>query len=130
MATSMLILRATDLLTGPGRPVTAATSVAILLYTGHNVAAATGGHLIDRVGPRPVFAAAAAVHVGAYGLFAIDVHAWPVLLAGFAAAGVGIGFAETAETTRSLGCCPTSCAATASGCWGCCRRWATWPPRR
>ena len=103
MATTMLILRATDLLTGPGRSVTAATSVAILLYAGHNVAAtvgaATGGHLIDRVGPRPVFGAAAAVYVGAYVLFAVDVHAWPVLLVGFAAAGVGIGFAETAETT-------------------------------
>ena len=49
-----------------------------------------GGHLIDRVSPpRPVFAAAAAVYVGRYTLFALSVHAWPVLLVGFAAAGVG-----------------------------------------
>ena len=103
MATTMLILRATDLLTGPGRSVTAATSLAILLYVGHNVAATlgavAGGHLIDRVSPRPVFAAAAALYVGAYTLFAVNVEAWPVLLVGFAAAGVGIGFAETTETT-------------------------------
>ncbi|MGZ4435882.1 MAG: MFS transporter [Trebonia sp.] len=99
----MLILRATDLLTGPGLSVTAATSLAILLYVGHNVAATVGavagGHLIDRVSPRPVFAAAAALYVGAYTLFAVNVEAWPVLLVGFAAAGVGIGFAETTETT-------------------------------
>ncbi|MGZ4631543.1 MAG: hypothetical protein ACXV2G_02660, partial [Actinomycetes bacterium] len=37
--------------------------------------------------------------VAAYGMFAVDQHAWPVLLVAFVLAGVGIGFAETAETT-------------------------------
>jgi dipeptide/tripeptide permease len=46
-----------------------------------------------------VFAAGAAVYVGAYGLFAISWHTWPPLLAAFALAGAGIGLIETAEST-------------------------------
>lgn len=103
VATTLLILRATDLLHADGRSLTAATSFAILLYAGHNAAATLaavgGGHLVDRVNPRLVFALAAGVYVAAYGLFAVDQHTWPALLAAFLLAGVGIGFAETAETT-------------------------------
>jgi MFS family permease len=83
--------------------VTAATSLAILLYAAHNgvasLAALAGGHLVDRIGPRVVFAAGAAVYVAAYGVFSVDAHAWPVLLVGFVLAGIGIGCAETAEST-------------------------------
>ena len=83
--------------------MTAATSVAILLYAAHNAVAAlaalAGGHMADRTGPRQVFAAGAGVYVLAYASLAVDQHAWPVLLAGFALAGIGIGFAETAEST-------------------------------
>jgi MFS family permease len=103
VATTLLILRATDLLHADGRSLTAATSVAILLYAGHNAAAmfaaVAGGHLIDRFNPRAVFAVGAAVYVLAYATFAWQQHAWPVLLGGFLLAGVGIGCAETAETT-------------------------------
>jgi MFS family permease len=103
VATTLLILRATGLLHADGRSLTAATSVAILLYAGHNgaatLAAVAGGHLVDRANPRVVFAVAAGVYIAAYGLFAVDQHAWPVLLAAFLMAGVGIGFADTAETT-------------------------------
>lgn len=103
LATTLLILRATDLLHADGRSLTAATSVAILLYVGHNaaatVAALVGGHLIDRASPRVVFAAGAAVYVAGYAIFAVDQHAWPVLLGAFVLAGVGIGLAETAEST-------------------------------
>jgi MFS family permease len=103
VATTLLILRATGLLHADGRSLTAATSVAILLYAGHNgaatLAAVAGGHLVDRANPRVVFAMAAGVYIAAYGLFAVDQHAWPVLLAAFLMAGVGIGFADTAETT-------------------------------
>lgn len=64
LATTLLILRATDLLHTGGRSPTAATSLAILLYVGHNaaatVAALSGGQAADRVGPRAVFAAGAA----------------------------------------------------------------------
>jgi len=108
VATTLLILRATDLLNtgsgpGSGRDLTAATSLAILLYAAHNaaatVAALGGGHLADRLQPRLVFASGAAVYVAGYVLFAIGPHAWPALLAAFLLSGVGIGFAETAEST-------------------------------
>lgn len=103
IATTLLILRTTDLLHADGRSLTAATSVAILLYAAHNgaatVAALAGGHLADRLNPRLVFAAGAGVYVASYLIFALNQHAWPVLLVGFCLAGVGIGFAETAEST-------------------------------
>jgi MFS family permease len=103
IATTLLILRSTDLLHADGRSLTAATSVAILLYAGHNAAATAaslaGGHLADRIGPRTVFGVGAAVYVIAYCVFAVEQHAWPVLLVAFLCAGVGIGLAETAETT-------------------------------
>jgi len=103
LATTLLILRATGLLTADRRSVTAATSLAILLYAAHNGAATLaslgGGQLADRASPRLVFAAGAAVYVLGYAVFAWDQHAWPVLLAGFLLSGVGIGFAETAEST-------------------------------
>ena len=103
VATTLLILRATDLLHAHGRSLTAATSLAILLYAAHNgvaaLAAIGGGHAADRVGPHVVFACGAAVYVAGYGVFAADQHAWPLLLVGFMMAGVGIGFAETAEST-------------------------------
>lgn len=103
VATTLLILRSTDLLHADGRSLTAATALAILLYAAHNgagtLAALGGGQLADRVSPRLVFGAGAAVYVAAYVVFALDQHAWPVLLGGFLLAGVGIGLAETAEST-------------------------------
>ena len=63
VATTLLILRATNLLTTDGRGLAAATSLAILLYAAHNAAATLGallgGRLIDRTSPRRVFGAAA-----------------------------------------------------------------------
>jgi MFS family permease len=103
LATTLLILRATDLLHTSGRGLTAATSLAIILYAGHNAAATlaalVGGQLIDRISARVVFAAAAAVYVGGYGIFAWDQHAWWVLGIAFVLSGIGIGFGETAEST-------------------------------
>ncbi len=103
VATTLLILRATGLLHHAGRSLTAATSLAILLYVAHNVAATAtalaGGQLADRMSPRGVFAAGGTVYVGGYLIFAFGSHAWPVLLLAFVLAGIGIGFAETAEST-------------------------------
>ena len=103
LATTLLILRATDLLHTGTRSLTAATSVAILLYAAHNgVAAAASplaGQLVDRIGPRAVLTAGAALYAGAYTVFAFDQRAWPVLLLAFGVAGAGIGLAETAEST-------------------------------
>jgi len=103
IATTLLILRATGLLHTGGRSLAGATSLAILLYAAHNAAATLaalgGGHLVDRLGPRRVFAAAGSAYVLGYGLLAVEQHGWPVLLSAFVLAGVGIGFAETAEST-------------------------------
>jgi MFS family permease len=103
LATTLLILRGTDLLHTDTRGLAAATSLAILIYAGHNAVAAvaslSGGALIDRIGPRPVLAAGAAVYVAAYLGLAAGPHGWPLLFVAFMLAGTGIGLAETAEST-------------------------------
>jgi MFS family permease len=103
IATTLLILRATQLLEQGGRSPTAAASVAILLYAGHNLTAAivalAGGAWVDRRGPRLVFAAGAAAYILAYGGFAFPIHHWPLLAGWFCLAGAGIGLAEPAEST-------------------------------
>lgn len=102
VATSLLILRATTLLHHGGRSVAAATSLAVLIYAGHNLVAAFvaygGGHWLDRAGPRVVFATGAAAYIAGYALFALPTHSIAVIVAGFLLAGSGIGFAETAES--------------------------------
>ncbi|MDN5796539.1 MAG: MFS transporter [Intrasporangium sp.] len=108
LATTLLILRATDILRhSAGWTVSGATSAAILMYAAHNVAASgsalLGGSLIDRLGPRPAFAAGALAYVVAYLLFASTGTAHGAI-AGFLLAGIGIGLAETAESaTVALG---------------------------
>jgi MFS family permease len=94
VAATLLILRATQLLHHGDRSLTAAAALAILLYAAHNAAAtiasAGGGHWIDRAGPHVVFVVAAALYIGAYGMFAVSWHTWPPLLLAFALAGAGI----------------------------------------
>lgn len=103
VATTLLILRSTELLHVHGRSLAAATSVAILLYAAHNAVAAgvayAGGHWIDRAGPQRAFAAGALVYLIAYAGFAFSLHSWPLLLIAFSLAGSGIGLAETAQST-------------------------------
>jgi MFS family permease len=112
VATTLLILRATGLLTAPDRSVTAATSLAVLLYAGHNVVAAlasiSGGYALDRFGPRPVFAAAAAVYVLGYLGFALAGGGIAAVGISFALAGAGIGLAETAQSALVAGMLPDS----------------------
>jgi MFS family permease len=102
MAATLLILRATTLLDHGGRSLTAATTLALIVYAGHNLCASTvsigGGHWLDRTGPRPVFAAGAALYVAAYALFALPLRSVAVLVVAFLLAGGGIGLAETAES--------------------------------
>lgn len=103
IATTLLILRATQLLNTGGRSLAAATSLAIIIYALHNALAAltalTGGHWLDRAGPRLVFATGGLCYVLAYVGFALPWHN-PFVLAGFfCLAGAGIGLAETAEST-------------------------------
>jgi MFS family permease len=103
ITTTLLILRASQLLEHGGRSRTAAAAVAILLYAGHNLTAAivalVGGAWVDRRGPRLVFAAGAAAYVLAYGGFAFSIHRWLLLAGCFGLAGAGIGLAKTAEST-------------------------------
>ncbi len=110
VATTLLILRATQLLETGGRSAAGAASLAILIYAAHNAFAAAialaGGHWIDRAGPRVVFAAGAVSYVGGYGMFAAGAHTWPPLLLAFALSGSGIGLAETAESALVAGLLP------------------------
>lgn len=103
VSTTLLILRATGLLEHGGRGATAATSLAVLLYAGHNAVAAGvaygAGHWIDASGPRLVFTAGAVCYVAGYAAFALPLGGWPAILGAFALAGAGIGFAEAAEST-------------------------------
>jgi len=100
MAATLMILRATDLLT-PGHGRDRAAEIAIGLYVAYNAAATlvsvpAGGHG-DRRGMVRVFAAGVATFAAAYGLFAVDTAAILVLAVAFVLAGIGIGLVETAE---------------------------------
>ncbi|MGN6446105.1 MFS transporter [Amnibacterium sp.] len=103
IATTLLILRATQLLATDGRSLTAATVLAIIIYAAHNafgaLVAYVGGRWIDRVGPRIVFGCGALLYVFAYAAFAASFRSWLWLLLAFIAAGAAIGLAETAEST-------------------------------
>lgn len=102
MATTLLILRATTLMHHGERSLETATSLAILLYAGHNLAGAgsayLGGHWIDRRSARSVFGAGALVYTVSYLLFAVSNHGLSLVTA-FVLAGVGVGLTETAEST-------------------------------
>lgn len=109
IATTLLILRATQLLHTSARSLTAAATLAILIYAAHNVIASLvaimGGRWIDKGGTRVVLATGAALYVLAYLGFAFATHSWIWLIVAFMLAGSGIGLAETAESTlvaRSL----------------------------
>jgi MFS family permease len=102
LATTLLILRATQLLTSPQRSAAAATSIAILIYAGHNVVATlaslAAGRWYDRAGPRLVFATGAAIYVIAYGVFSAGAHSVIAVALAFALAGAGIGLAEPTQS--------------------------------
>jgi MFS family permease len=103
VAATLLILRATEQLT-PGRGIEAATSLALLFYTGYNLAATAAslpaGRVADRLGARgPVWVLAAGVGLfaAAYAGFAADTTNLALLAAPFLAAGIAIGAVETAQ---------------------------------
>ncbi|WP_261560638.1 MFS transporter [Frankia tisae] len=103
VAATVLILRATDLLT-PGHGTDTATRIAITLYIAYNIAATItsfpAGGLSDhfgRRGPLLVTAAGVAAFLISYLMFALSGPVIWVLGIAFVLAGVGIGCAETAE---------------------------------
>jgi MFS family permease len=100
VAATLLILRATELL-APGHGQQAAVQLALLLYTGYNLAATLAsvpaGRLTDRRGPWLVLAAGVSLFLVAYLGFAATGASLIVLAGFFVAAGVAIGCVETAE---------------------------------
>jgi MFS family permease len=102
MASTLLILRATELLT-PGHGKTAAVQLALVLYTAYNIAATLisipAGALGDRHGSPRILLAGAAAFLASYIVLARTGPSVPLLAIGFVLAGIAIGCGETAETT-------------------------------
>ncbi len=99
-AATLLILRATDLLK-TGHSHSTAVNLALGLYAGYNLAAVVasvvGGRLGDRRGMVLVFGLGAAAFGAAFLGLALTGASIVLLALFFALAGIGIGFAETAE---------------------------------
>lgn len=117
-AATLLILRATDLLT-PAHGHSAATKIALGLYIAYNTAAAIvsvpGGRLADRRGNLPVLIAGVAFFALAYLAFALSGASILLLAFAFIAAGIGIGFVETAENSTVAALAPTDLRGSAFG---------------
>lgn len=100
IAATLLILRATELLT-PGHSTGTAAQLALALYTAYNLAATLisipAGRHGDRRGPVQVLVAGTSAFAGAYIVLALTGASLPVLAIGFVLAGIGIGCVETAE---------------------------------
>jgi MFS family permease len=100
MAATLMILRATDLLT-PEHGQDAATKIAIALYVVYNLTATLvsipGGWHGDRRGMVRVFALGVACFAAAYALFAVSASGVLLLGLAFGIACIGIGLVETAE---------------------------------
>jgi MFS family permease len=109
MAATLLILRATDVLT-PERGQDAAATLAIALYVGYNIAATLSsvpaGRIADRVGARMVFAVGVGLFAVAYALFALPSPSILAMAAAFIVAGIAIGAVETGENAAVAGLAP------------------------
>ena len=99
-AATLLILRATELLE-PDHGQSRATTMALWLYVGYNIAATltsvAAGHHSDRRGATRVLTFGVAAFAVAYLGFTRDMTSWAMLLPFFVLAGIGIGCVETAE---------------------------------
>ena len=117
-AATFMILRATKLLT-PSHGSHGAVQIGILLYVGYNVAGTLssipGGHLSDRRTPIHALIVGAAAFLVAYAIFAGVGANIPLLLAAFVAAGIGIGFAETAQAAAVASMAPEEVRGSAFG---------------
>ncbi|MEX5712845.1 MFS transporter [Parafrankia sp. FMc6] len=121
VAATLLILRATDLLV-PGHGRDTATTVALGLYVGYNVAATAAsipaGNLSDRLGKRGpvrVLAGGVAAFAAAYALLAVDTTVIALLAVPFLLAGIGIGAVETAQHAAVAALAPTDLRGSAFG---------------
>ncbi|SNT59608.1 MFS transporter [Actinacidiphila glaucinigra] len=121
VAATLLILRASDLLT-PEHGTKTATTIALGLYTAYNVAATIAsipaGRLSDRLGRRgPVLVLAGGVlaFAAAYAIFAVTGAVIAVLAVPFVLAGVGIGAVETAQHSAVAALAPADLRGSAFG---------------
>jgi len=118
VAATLLILRATDLLQ-PAHGQAAAVKIALGLYAGYNLAAVVasffGGRLGDRRGMVLVFGLGAAAFGFGYAGLAASGSSIVWLALFFALAGIGIGFAETAEGAAVAGLAPSEAVGSAFG---------------
>jgi MFS family permease len=121
VSATLLILRAIERLT-PIHGITTATTLALLLYTGYNLAAAVAslpaGRVADRLGhrgPTWVLAAGVALFAAAYAGFAVDTTNLALLAAPFLAAGVAIGAVETAQHSAVAALAPAKVRGSAFG---------------
>ena len=112
------ILRATELLE-PGHGQDTATTIALGLYVTYNAAATltslAAGRVFDRRSARAALVFGVAAFAVAYLGFTRDVSAWWALLPWFLAAGIGIGFVETAEHAAVAGAAPNQLRGSAFG---------------
>ena len=121
VAATLLILRATEL-RAPGDGTTRAAQIALVLYTGYNLAATLAsfpaGRLADRLGPRGpvrVLTAGVALFAAAYLGFAVSGPSLLTLALPFLAAGVAIGCVETAEHAAVAALAPADLRGSAFG---------------
>jgi MFS family permease len=118
VAATLLILRATDLLT-PGHGQDDAAQIAIALYVVYNATATLAsfpaGRFGDRRGQVRALAAGVAAFALAYAGFAATSASVPALAICFAVAGVGIGCVETAEHAAVASLAPESLRGSAFG---------------
>ncbi|KWX06990.1 MFS transporter, partial [Carbonactinospora thermoautotrophica] len=121
VAATLLILRATELLT-PGHGAKTATTIALGLYTLYNVTATVAslpaGKVADWLGPSGptrVLSAGVALFAAAYAGFALTDSNLFALALPFAAAGVAIGCVETAQHSAVAALAPADVRGSAFG---------------
>ncbi len=118
LATTLLILRATELLT-PEAGLESATKTALLLYALHNIVASVvsipAGRAADRWGYPPVLGLGFLSGLVAYLLFGFAAPRSVVLALAFIAAGATIGLVETAENGAVADAAPDNLRGSAFG---------------
>jgi MFS family permease len=118
VAATLLILRAIELL-DRNHAHGSAVKVALVLYAGYNLAATViavpGGHLSDRRGSMLVLVLGAAAFVAAFAGLALVGTSIVAITLLFAAAGIGIGLGETAQSAAVAGLAPVELRGSAFG---------------
>jgi MFS family permease len=109
---TLLILRATQILSATGRSNTSAAAIAVLLYAAHNAANAVvaypAGALADRIGRRLVLFLGVVLFAAACAAFAFSPTSVAVLAALFVAVGSSTALVETAEASHAAELLPVA----------------------